>query len=238
MGADLVAEDKIVVVGEVLAALELRQAVGRPPGPKTTGPHARSTSGVVFWLVGRPPMICAASVGFMPEVALVEDLSSPRLDKTADAVGKRHRRIRARSATGHVAGAATKKARAQAPIVQEPARPTSVLPESPRPGHPTPIAETRTTGPPSAKLMPNRRRTRDRIRSRHTRSRRPGPQVNGIAPSARLPRPPRSSHRRTRPRRRRAAIRARAPARSAPPLWRGPRPRAPSAPARWPGSRR
>jgi hypothetical protein len=50
-------------------------------------------------------------------------------------VGKRHRRIRARSATGQVAGAATEKPGSK-PIAQETACPTCVLPESPRPGRP------------------------------------------------------------------------------------------------------
>jgi len=45
-------------------------------------------------------------------------------------VGKRHRRIRAHSTTGQVAGAATEKPGSK-PIAQKPACPTCVLPESP-----------------------------------------------------------------------------------------------------------
>ena len=59
-------------------------------------------------------------------------------NRTGDAVGKRHRRIRARSATGQVAGAANEKpGLKQHPSSNEPACPTCVLPESPCPGHPT-----------------------------------------------------------------------------------------------------
>ena len=67
-------------------------------------------------------------------------LTSPpppnRIDTMGDAVGKRHRRIRARSATGQVAGAANEK-----PGLERPSRktacPTCVLPKSPCPSDPT-----------------------------------------------------------------------------------------------------
>jgi hypothetical protein len=51
-------------------------------------------------------------------------------------VGKRHRRIRALSATGQVAGAATEQSPGSEPIVQI-GLPTMRSPESPRPGRPT-----------------------------------------------------------------------------------------------------
>jgi hypothetical protein len=58
---------------------------------------------------------------------------------------KRHQRIRARSATGQVAGAATEKAGLNTPIVQRSAYPSCVLPESPCPGRRTLPAGIRTT---------------------------------------------------------------------------------------------
>jgi hypothetical protein len=51
-------------------------------------------------------------------------------------MGKRHRRIRAQSATGQVAGAATEQSPGSKPIVQT-GLPTLRSPESPRPGQPT-----------------------------------------------------------------------------------------------------
>lgn len=51
-------------------------------------------------------------------------------------MGKRHRRIRAQSATGQVAGAATEQSPGSEPIVQT-GPPTIRSPRSPRPGQPT-----------------------------------------------------------------------------------------------------
>jgi hypothetical protein len=51
-------------------------------------------------------------------------------------MGKRHRRIRARSATGQVAGAATEKPGLNTPIAQT-GLPVCVLPKSPCPGPPS-----------------------------------------------------------------------------------------------------
>ena len=67
------------------------------------------------------------------------------LDKTGDAAGKQHRRIRARKRNRTSRRGGHRKARAQTPIVQEPACPTRVLPESPCPGHPTLTGRARTT---------------------------------------------------------------------------------------------
>ena len=61
--------------------------------------------------------------------------SSSRLT-TGRTVGKRHRRIRAQSATGQVAGAATEQSPGSEPIVQT-GLPTMRSPESPRPGRQT-----------------------------------------------------------------------------------------------------
>ena len=85
------------------------------------------------------------------------------LDRSGEPVGKRHRRIRARSATGQVAGAATEKPGSQ-PIVQEPACPTCVLPEGPCPSR-----ATVTTDPDAASEKqfhaPNRSSLRQRRRN-------------------------------------------------------------------------
>ena len=70
-------------------------------------------------------------------------------------VGKRHRRIRARSATGQVAGAATEKPGLEAHRPKRPAQP-AFSQKAPRPSQPTLSPPPDTTGPSRSSFMPER----------------------------------------------------------------------------------
>ena len=81
-------------------------------------------------------------------------LASSLVD-VGEPVGKRHRRIRARSATGQVAGAATEKPGLKRPSSKT-ACPACVLPKAPRPGRPK-LAGRRTSPTPStSSFMPRK----------------------------------------------------------------------------------
>jgi hypothetical protein len=85
-------------------------------------------------------------------------------------MGKRHRRIRARSATGQVAGAATEKPGLNTPIAQT-GLPVCVLPKSPCPGPPSLPRPKPEQQPSSDIFMPRNATTRRRDGNRREQPR-------------------------------------------------------------------
>src|SRR5205823_1263508 len=75
------------------------------------------------------------------------------VDDSGEPVGKRHRRIRARSATGQVAGAAIEESPGSKPIAQN-GLPSRVLPKAPVPVGRTYARPRTTAGPSRSSFMP------------------------------------------------------------------------------------